>query len=486
MPAGLAALPGAVRDVFSVPAPYGSYALLKGYRVDAGDLRAALQSAGARPPAQPVTYGNALRLDSAAVRDRGAYAELVTAWTVLAAWPHAAQPGYLPAKPKFSLTLTDDTGYKWSQADLITSFPFTTWQPGQLLVEDSRLPLPGDLPPGAYSVRLAIYDDEQGALSQISDGRTIAAAPVAATAQLGARVAGATAPAPPWPVSTGGPGPTALRPLGAWEPLTGLMAGIPAQVHLSWQATRPVATAGLAFRVAGRASNGATLWEQVITPTDTLPAVWPAGQVFRLAHRLLPGSPISGTVEAEVENLRRREHRPALRRPPRGRARWGANHVGVRADRAGPADQHARADGFPPTRRSIRSLPTGRAGSPLAGYDLAQSGQQITLTLFWRAGANAVQAPLKRFVHATDAAHAILAQSDAALAAGGIPATLWRPGECVLDRLALQLPAGEQVAHLYVGLYDPDTGDRLPVQLSSGPPAADGRAALPMAATSAK
>jgi len=483
-PPGLAALPGAVRDAFSIPAPYGNYDLLRGYRVDAGDLRAALRQAGVRPPAQPITYGDALRLDSAAVHDRGTYADLLTAWTVLAAWPHAARPGYPPAKPKFSLSMTDVAGYKWSQADFITSFPFMTWQPGQLLVEDSHLPLPGDLPPGAYSVRLAIYDDEQGALSQRSDGRIIAAAPVAATAQLGARSAAAATPIPPWPVAAGGPGATALRALGKWEPLTDLSAGLPAAVHLSWEANRPVATAGLAFRVQGRGSDGAALWEQLITPTETLPAVWPAGQTFRLTHRLLPASPVSGTVEAQVEICAEGSSGQATGgSPAAGQAERG---ITLGCAQVGPArlSNVPVPMSFPsPPQHPFQADWAGQIS--LAGYDLAQSGRQITLTLYWRAGENAVSVPLKRFVHATDAADAILAQSDAALGAGGIPATLWRPGECVLDQLTLQLPAGKQAAHLYVGLYDPDTGERLPVQLASGPPAEDGRAALPLGAASA-
>ncbi len=463
MPPGLAALPGGVRESFWIPAPAGYYNLMRGYRVYADDIQSALQHTGNRPPAQPIVYGDALSLDSASLQDRGTYGELLTSWTVLAPWPHAARAGYPPAKPKFSLSLTDAARYKWSQADVTTSFPFTTWQAGQLLVEDSRLPLPADLPPGEYSVRLAIYDDDQGALSQRSNGQTVASAPAAMIAHLGARGRTAAAPpTPPWPVLATQGHDTALRVLGRWESFADLMAGLPADIHLSWQAVQPVATAGLRFRVIGRGNDGAVLWQQVITPTEQLPAIWQAGQVFRLTHRLVPESPVGGTIQAQVEVC-----------AEKGETDLGCGQIGPTQLSNVPVLM-----AFPnKPQHPYRADWSGQVS--LAGYDLLQSGQQISLTLYWQAGSQA-PIPLKRFVHVTDASEAIIAQSDDALQAGEIPATLWRPGQCVIERVALQIPAGKQAIKLYVGLYDPDTGERLPVQLASGQPVSDGRVALPL------
>jgi hypothetical protein len=49
---------------------------------------------------------------------------------------------------------------------------------------------------------------------------------------------------------------------------------------------------------------------------------------------------------------------------------------------------------------------------------------------------------------------------------GGYPTIWWLPGEVVADTLTLELPPDaprDLVYRLIVGLYDPDTGDRLPV-----------------------
>src|SRR5450759_1431833 len=151
LPPTLAALQALGRDPFSIPAPWGGYDLMRGFRLRAEDVAVFLQRRGSMPLAQPITFGGALRLDAAALQDQGGTAEVITSWTALAAWPRAARPGYPPARPKFSLSLTGDSGYRWSQADLTTSLPFTTWRAGQRLLEMSRLPLPADLPPGRYS-----------------------------------------------------------------------------------------------------------------------------------------------------------------------------------------------------------------------------------------------------------------------------------------------------------------------------------------------
>ena len=113
----------------------------------------------------------------------------------------------------------------------------------------------------------------------------------------------------------------------------------------------------------------------------------------------------------------------------------------------------------------------------LVGYDLLKSSEAISLTLYWRAG-SAPPAELKRFVHATDLNQAIIAQSDNDLQNHGIPVTLWRPGEYVMDQVALKIPEGGKPASLYVGLYDPLTGKRVPVQSDAAGAVNDGRAII--------
>jgi hypothetical protein len=70
------------------------------------------------------------------------------------------------------------------------------------------------------------------------------------------------------------------------------------------------------------------------------------------------------------------------------------------------------------------------------------------------------------FVHLVDEAGHILDQSDAEPAGWTRPTTGWAPGEYVIDRHRLLIPADvtlDQLA-LRVGLYDADTGLRLTTQ----------------------
>ena len=63
-------------------------------------------------------FGDTLRLDAAGVRMEDGHGALITSWTALAPWPRVARPGYPPALPKVSVSLTDDDGYRWSQDDV--------------------------------------------------------------------------------------------------------------------------------------------------------------------------------------------------------------------------------------------------------------------------------------------------------------------------------------------------------------------------------
>ena len=113
----------------------------------------------------------------------------------------------------------------------------------------------------------------------------------------------------------------------------------------------------------------------------------------------------------------------------------------------------------------------------LEGYSLAPSAENLTLALAWRAtGSPPVSYSV--FVHLSDSTGRVWAQSDAVPAGWTRPTTGWVAGEYVLDEHALPLPpdllTGDYT--LWVGLYDPLSGARVP---ASGPgAAADQRVAV--------
>jgi len=109
----------------------------------------------------------------------------------------------------------------------------------------------------------------------------------------------------------------------------------------------------------------------------------------------------------------------------------------------------------------------------LLGYDLSpaspQAGDVIRLTLYWRAKQE-MRESYKIFVHLLDSEDLVRAQHDAVPANWTRPTTGWLPGELLTDvhELALdpEMPPGEY--QLEVGLYDEQSGDRLPLLDGAG------------------
>jgi hypothetical protein len=116
------------------------------------------------------------------------------------------------------------------------------------------------------------------------------------------------------------------------------------------------------------------------------------------------------------------------------------------------------------------------ASPPAAGPPLAAFGPVAlhhasldgnTLTLHWRTGQ-----PIDRnytiFVHVTDAAGNLLSQADGVPFDGLYPLPNWLPGQFITDRRTLALD--ERAAAVTIGLYLPDTGERLPALDATGQP----------------
>jgi hypothetical protein len=105
-------------------------------------------------------------------------------------------------------------------------------------------------------------------------------------------------------------------------------------------------------------------------------------------------------------------------------------------------------------------------GVRLLGYDLrseeAQAGGVIDLTLYWQC-AGEVDTSYTVFVHLIDSEGQIVGQHDSIPQGGGLPTTIWVPGEVVVDGYEVPVPqeAGSGSYTLLVGMYDGGTGQRL-------------------------
>ena len=116
----------------------------------------------------------------------------------------------------------------------------------------------------------------------------------------------------------------------------------------------------------------------------------------------------------------------------------------------------------------------------LVGYEIAPASEETIVDLLWAAEKTPTRA-YKTFLHLVDADGQIVAQQDSCL--GGVapdatcaPITGWNAGDVIRQRLRLPLTQGD--GQFYVGLYHPETGERLPLS-AGGQVAPDGRYRLP-------
>lgn len=100
----------------------------------------------------------------------------------------------------------------------------------------------------------------------------------------------------------------------------------------------------------------------------------------------------------------------------------------------------------------------------LLGYRLLRQGDELEITLYWRSEQR-METDYKIFVHVFEpTTKAPVAQDDSMPKRWAHPTTLWAPGERVADVIPVSLkgvPQGEY--GVAVGVYDPQTMERLPV-----------------------
>ncbi|HMR67268.1 MAG TPA: DUF2079 domain-containing protein, partial [Anaerolineae bacterium] len=115
----------------------------------------------------------------------------------------------------------------------------------------------------------------------------------------------------------------------------------------------------------------------------------------------------------------------------------------------------------------------------LTGVDLPasslQPGDSLRFTLYWQSK-KPLTIDLTTFAHLLDNQQNVVAQLDwqPQDPLGYRPTSAWQPGQPVIDRQTLPLPANLQPGeyHLVVGWYYPPTGERLPLTTGSASPAA--------------
>lgn len=400
---------------------------------------------------EPVPFGPELALTGAGAGCASAKAEASPCRAgdllrVTAAWDVSNPP---PAR-RFSLRLQDAAGRLWAAEDYTPQdgfAPTNGWRPGVAFTDTRGLLLPADLPPSGYRVTLRLYDPSTGAAVDTPAGQDV----------LLGGIAVLPAATPPDP------------------------SGLPIGQRLNLKANEELSLIGL------DSTPGPLRSDQPAEVVLWWRADWQPSQPYQVRLELKDGrgrvvaqglyplsiAPVQDWQPGEVV----RERYPLTFAPatPGGSYRL----VLTLSDAAGSAPNKPATIATLPVQARPRQYRLPRINHPLnvtlgdsialRGYDLAEPrvpGEALDLTLYWQAKGD-VPGNLKVFAHLVDGNGQIAAQSDSVPADGAAPTQGWLPGEVVRDRHTLKPPASG-VYRLYVGMYDPAFGQRLPATDDAG------------------
>lgn len=362
---------------------------------------------------------------------------------------YVSAPQTVPRPYWFAFYILDEQGYLWNDPNAgpprwHRQPPPTPLWPGSHYAQwVKHLELLPGAPPGQYQLYGEIFDFDTGQIASVLDEAGNAVAP---RFPLGAL----TVTRPPRPFTL-----TPERPaLHGFGPLTLLgynlnqaeaRAGDTLLLTLYWRSeTAP----GMDYtaHVDLRDPTGAPAFSMDLAPVNAYPtSVWQPGDEWRGQHRLrLPAALADGAYRLTL----------SLAGTP-GAATLGALAV------------TAPSRTFTRPRVQIENGASLDGVAVLEGHALTREAGALTVSLIWRA-TGAPEVSYSVFVHLADAAGRVWAQGDSIPADWTRPTTGWLPGEYIADPHTLTLPAdlppGEY--KLLVGLYDPQTGQRVP---ASGP-----------------
>jgi mannosyltransferase len=380
-------------------------------------------------------------------------AQLPTLWLELF-WQGGRAPS--PGR-QIQLALRDAAGNLWSQSSHALQpegGATASWPEGELVRRSYGLAVPAGMPPGRYDLLLQPGHSAGSAESEWREGATV---------HLGSSAG--------WPVAAKAPVrefghlsfANGMKLLGIMTPDRSVRPGHPLPVSIYWQQSRGAPVPGLRYELEVVNGRGEVVRTQggTVGPAWLAADDWPAG-AFIVQHTGLYFPPLTtpGTYRLRWRLLNGDDTVP-------GRPQWRPwstetiTYGSVRVE-AWPKETAV------PSAATVVEAAFGPAIS-LYGFDLekraAAAGEALDLTLYWRAQ----QAPdhdYLVFVHlVADGDGRPVQQIDRIPVDWLRPTQGWRTGEVLTDRYLMTLPP-ELPAGLYrlvVGLYRPESGERLPV-----------------------
>jgi hypothetical protein len=241
--------------------------------------------------------------------------------------------------------------------------------------------------------------------------------------------------------------------------------GDPIEVILYWMASQPIERDLLsAVNILGRSSQSVGHVNRYPAGGMVPTSQWEAGQIWRDVYRLFPSADATGPTRLNI--------RAALYDPTQKSDVPAYSPDGLPIDLLLVGE--ARLEANQPEFSATNELDVALAdGIRLQGYDLnpesPSPGESLELTLFWQAMATPLQ-EYTVFVHLLDSSGNQVTGADSPPVNGDYPTTLWQAGEQILDEHTMLLPADLPPGEygLAVGMYNPDSGARVPLAEGTG------------------
>jgi hypothetical protein len=325
-------------------------------------------------------------------------------------------------------------------------YPTSMWREGELVSDGYLLPLPEGTPPGKdYSLEVILY--EVASLAPIG------------TAQV--------------PVALTEPTIKATYPvLQEFDQLalvelspvtTPIEQGQPLFVRAKW-AAREHPTRDYACRLSLRDEKGTTVQSQTeLIARSYATSLWPTNAIMAGRYRL----PLDPLLSPGLYDLVIAVFDPQT----------GEDFGEFVAPLGVVIEARERSYAIPPMQARLNVSFGGQMR--LLGYDLSREEGELRLGLHWQA-LRRMDGDYKVFVHLFDpATEVIVAQDDAMPRQNQYPTSWWAEGEVVSDEITISLKGLPQGHYrLALGVYDPQTMDRLAAVSPDGTPVADDRVVL--------
>jgi hypothetical protein len=333
--------------------------------------------------------------------------------------------------------------------------PTLLWSPGEWGWDSREGLILSGAPPGMYEVVLTVFDKATLASATLVDAQT--GETVGPSAVIG-QIEIVNSQEPPdfdaqYPVEQDFPA-LGLRLLGYNQDRAEAAPGESVLLTLFWECIHPSLCKRFVLRLENRAGEGVTEWWLPAIREGFALDAWPIHGRLRGQQTVrLPAALVSGRYRFFLEDFPLGEI--AVTAPER---QFDPPPLTLALD-----EGFTTADG----ELTATLLGIAESPSPLCSLTPVQPPSPplpCSLSLVWRAE---TESPTSYhvFVHVVEVSGNILAQSDAVPANWTRPTTGWLPGEYVIDTHMLTLPAELPADPLYlrVGLYNPDTGERLRV-----------------------